>query len=171
VRRLVVDVLSDEGHVVETHEFRFPNTDRGEQQQLIVLGRMPVVDLEDIYLNYDAAIINASSFDQKSARGLSLYSQVKKAIRRVKNPVFMAEVNKSLYENLFSVKIKLICVSVAKRDDKESLNDLLELGYINAENIADVIESVSALKDASITDYLLEMKRVNFGRRASDFDL
>jgi hypothetical protein len=171
VRRLIVDVLSEEGHVVETHEFRFPNTDRGEQQQLIVLGRMPVVDLEDIYLNYDAAIINASSFDQKSARGLSLYSQVKKAIRRVKNPVFMAEVNKSLYENLFSVKIKLICVSVAKRDDKESLNDLLELGYINAENIADVIESVSALKDASITDYLLEMKRVNFGRRASDFDL
>jgi ACT domain-containing protein len=62
-------------------------------------------------------------------------------------------------------------VSVAKRDDKESLNDLLELGYINAENIADVIESVSVLKDASITDYLLEMKRVNFGRRASDFDL
>lgn len=179
IRGLAIDGLVDLIHVdlttpVEGHEFfdiRFPHTDRGAQQQALALGMLRTVNVESLLEHYDNAIVNASSFDSKSSEGLSLYEQSTGIIARLLDPVFLSVVNRGLGERVLKRNIAKISASIAKRDDRRSIDALLDLGYINENNIYAVIESVGSLQDAGMTGYLLEVKRMRFGQDAFDFDL
>lgn len=179
IRGLAVDGLIDRIYVdllepIEGHTFfdvRFPHTDRGAQQQMLALSMPNYVDVELLIEHYDNAIVNASSFDAKSRAGLSLYDQVTRIVERLKDPIFMTTVNRSLCDRVLSSGIEKICVSVAKRDDRKTIDALLDLGYLNSDNLLSVIDRVSEVKDASVTGYLLEMKRMRFGQSYTDFDL
>ena len=48
---------------------------------------------------------------------------------------------------------------------------LAELGLLTADNVDAVIDAVNRLQDASMTGYLLELKRLRFGRIHADYDL
>ena len=53
----------------------------------------------------------------------------------------------------------------------KELPPYIDPALLNAENVASVIDAVNRLQDAAMTGYLLEMKRIRFGRAAVDFDL
>lgn len=66
--------------------------------------------------------------------------------------------------------VERICFDAARHDDRRLMDGLLELGFINAENIHSLIELVGSLRDAAMTNHLLEMRRVRFGCD-DDFEL
>ena len=149
----------------------FPLTDRSAQQQMLALSVPDHVDARLIFEHYDTAIINASSFDAQSAERMALYDQATRLVARLKDPVFLTEVNRNMCIRVLRTSIGDICVEAAKHDDRILLDDLLNLGFVNGDNITEVIDRVGAVQDASITGYLLEAKRERFGMEAFDFDL
>ena len=129
------------------------------------------VDARLLFEHYDTAIINASSFDALSAERMALYDQATRLVERLKDPVYLTEVNRAMCERVLRTSIGDICVEAAKHDDRRLMDDLLELGFVDNGNINEVIDRVGAVQDASMTGYLLEAKRERFGMEAFDFDL
>ena len=77
----------------------------------------------------------------------------------------------SLFERVLSWHIVEICVDIARNDDRYLIDRLLDFGYINEDNLEEIITAVNKLQDAAMTGYLLEAKRLRFNRSAFDFDL
>lgn len=155
-----------DGH--DHFELDFPDTDRGYQQLMLALGTSNFLNPEAIFDHYDTSIINASSFDVLSEKGLELYEQATRVIKRLKDPIFLSDVNRGMCDRILRNNVAEICVEMAKNDDRESIDDLVELGYLNEYNIEKVIDRVSAVQDASITGYLLELNRRRFTKDAFD---
>lgn len=149
----------------------FPSTDRSAQQQMLALNVPDHVDGRILFEHYDTAIINASSFDALNVERLGVYDQATRLVERLKDPVFLTDVNRAMCERVLSTGIGDICVEAAKHDDRRLIDDLLDLGFVNDGNINEVIDRVGAVQDASMTGYLLEAKRERFGREAIDFNL
>lgn len=158
-----------DGHASLT--LHFPLTDRSAQQQMLALSVPDHVDARLLFEHYDTAIINASSFDALSTERMALYEQATRLVDRLKDPVFLTEVNRNMCERVLRTNIGDICVEAAKHDDRRLMDDLLNLGFIDEGNINQVIDRVGAVQDASMTGYLLEAKRERFGAEALDFDL
>jgi hypothetical protein len=79
--------------------------------------------------------------------------------------------NRERYHAVLNENIEEICADIARHDDRETISQLADLGFINEGNLERVIAAVNRLQDAAMTGFLLEMKRVRFGARAFDFDL
>lgn len=158
-----------EGHA--SFELHFPTTDRSGQQQMLALSVPDHVNPRLLFEHYDAAIINASSFDAQSTQRMALYDQATRLVERLKDPVFLTQVNRNMCDRALKTNIADICVEAAKRDDRRLIDDLLDMGYVDDGNINEVIDRVGAVQDASMTGYLLEAKRERFGAEALDFDL
>lgn len=157
------------GH--ESFDIRFPDTDRGVQQMMLALSVPDHVDAAVLFEHYDNAIINGSSFDAESDRGLRTYDQAVRIAERLLDPVFLTPVNRSMCDRALRCGIGEICVDVARHDDRKTFDVLMDLGYLNADNVRAVIERVAALQDAAMTGYLLEARRLRFEQAAPDFDL
>lgn len=159
-------------HGRDFFELRFPDTDRGIQQMMLALSVPDHVNLEVIFEHYDTAITNGSSFDAATEKGLDLYDQAVRLLNRLKDPVFLSEVNRQLCERFLSNNAIQVCLALAKHDDRTSLDAMLDLGFLNADNIYAVIERTGAVQDATITNYLLEARRLRFEQSVfDDFDL
>lgn len=74
-------------------------------------------------------------------------------------------------ERILAKGIEQICVEAAKHDDRTSIDKLVELGYLNKENILKVVDRVSAVQDASMTGYILEISRRWTVMDEMDFEL
>ena len=123
----------------------------------------------------DGAIIFLNDYGQRIRRSEGniddQYRQALSIIARLKDPVLMSDLSKSLFDKALAKNIETICLVLARYDDRRAIDDLVELGYLNADNLLGVIDRVGALKDAAMTGYLLELKRTRFGGPAIDFDL
>ncbi len=181
IRGLAVDCLLDLIHVDLAEplcgksfvEVRFPDTDRSRQQMMLALSVPDFVNVEAIMSHYDAAVVNAHSFDAESSQGLSLYEQSVRILERLRSPVYLSQVNRDMFVRVLERNIEQVCVEMAKHDDRRSIDELVADGFLNAGNIVSVIERVGAVQDASMTGYLLELQRERFGSRRAfdDFDL
>lgn len=158
-----------DGH--DHFDLSFPDTTRGIQQLHLALSTSAFINVEAIFANYDTSIINASSFDAFSEEGLDLYEQAIRVIDRLKDPIFLSDSNRAMCERILENGIEQICVEMAKRDDRESIDELVELGYLNEDNILSVIDRVGAVQDASMTGYLLEISRRWTTADYMDFEL
>ena len=154
-------------------DVRFPDTDRSRQQMMLALGVPDFVNVEAIMGHYDAAVVNANSFDAESSRGMELYEQAARILARLKKPVYLSDANRSMCDQVLERGIGPICVEAARHDDRGMIDDLVDAGYLNAGNIVAIIERVGSVQDASITGYLLEVQRERFGTRRAfdDFEL
>ena len=76
-------------------------------------------------------------------------------------------INVNLHEN----NLIDIVVAAARHDDRQIVDDLLDLGYLTRDNIDIAVERAGDVQDAAMTGYLLEVKRRFFGRQLLDFDL
>ncbi len=153
-------------------DLRFPGTDRGMQQMMLALSVPDHVNVEVMFEHYDTAITNGSSFDAATEKGLALYDQATRLLDRLSDPIFLSEVNRSLCERFLANNVEAVCVALAKHDDRVALDAMLDMGFLNADNIYAVIERIGAVQDASITNYLLEARRQRFEQSVfDDFDL
>lgn len=154
-----------------TLELRFPKTDRGFQQMMLALSGAVAVDAATFYHHYDNSIINASSFDAAACAGLGVYEQAARIVERLRDPIFLTRGRRQMLESILRRNVCEVCAEVAKHADRAAMEGLIDLGFVNEDNIDAVVGRVVRLRDAAATDYLLEAKRERFGRSALDFDL
>lgn len=179
VRGLAFDCLLDNIHVdlvqpIEgrsSFDFAFPKTSRAAQQMRLAFGSCNFVSVPSIFDHYDNAIVSRSGFDAATEGQLGAYEQGVLVVKRLSDPICMTPNNRSLMETSLRNHLLEICVDAARHDDKSVIEGLIDLGFIDKDNIADVIEAASAVQDASVTNYLLEQKQRRFGSSAIDFDL
>ena len=84
------------------------------------------------------------------------------------DPFLLTRYNRKVYDRTISSRLERICVELTRHDDRATLDALVELGYLNADNIVGVIERVGRLQDAAMTAYLLEIQRTRFNRSILD---
>jgi len=106
-----------------------------------------------------------------SSDNISAYEQVKLILGRMRDPILLTEVNRGTFVRLLRSHILDICVDIARHDDREAFNELVDRGFVNENNLDAIIDRVGRLQDAAMTAYLLEVKRMRFGQAAIDFDL
>ena len=111
-------------------DVRFPDTDRSRQQMMLALGVPDFVNVEAIMGHYDAAVVNANSFDAESSRGMGLYEQAARILARLKKPVYLSDVNRSMCDQVLERGIGPICVEAARHDDRGMIDDLVDAGYL-----------------------------------------
>lgn len=158
-----------EGH--ERFHFSFPDTKRGEAQQNNAFGQMQSLDVEFVYRGYDLTITNAAKFDNKSGDDLALYDQVRLLVERLEDPIFLRPVHQDTIDKMFTFNIVEICKAVARHDDRATIDKLLEMGYLNKENIYDVTDAVAELQDAAMTGHMLQIIRERFGMDTKRFEI
>lgn len=171
---LLRDIYIECTEPVEGHErfhFSFPDTKRGEAQQNNAFGQMQSLDVEFIYRGYDLTITNAAKFDNKSGDDLALYDQVRLLVERLEDPIFLRPVHQDTIDKMFTFNIVEICKAVARHDDRTTIDKLLEMGYLNKENIYDVTDAVAELQDAAMTGHMLQIIRDRFGMDAKRFEV
>ncbi|MGI6217094.1 MAG: leucine-rich repeat domain-containing protein [Coriobacteriales bacterium] len=148
-----------EGH--SEFDFYFPKNGEGSRRASLALNGQSI-DVSQIMGMYDNTILSWGNN----------YQQALLIIDRLKDPVLMTEANEKMYRDMLEDKAVRTCVTLARNDDREAIDSMVELGYLNKNNIMEVIDKVGELKDAATTNHLLEIQRKYFGRRSrSDFDL
>lgn len=149
----------------------FPDTDRGMQQMTLALGMSGKVDVAALFEHYDNAVINRSAFDVRNVGGLDLYEQATRIVARLRDPLLLTPVNCSMYDRILKNNVEKMCVAAARHDDRKVIDAMLDLGYLNQDNLYRVIDRVSSLQDAAMMGHLLEAKRLRFGQDSVDFGL
>ena len=152
-------------------DIQFPHTSRAIHETSISLGGSTWINVPDIYRHYDNCLANARNYHAPGDDDISAYDQVRFILGRLKDPIMLVPFNKALFERLIREYLIDICIDVARHDDRSVVNDLCDFGFLNRDNLEDVIVAVGRLQDAAMTGYLLELKRRRFGRAAFDFDL
>ncbi len=153
-------------------DFFFPNTSKGIHSISMGVGGASWVNVPGIMEQYDNAIASAHDYNSpRNSDSISAYEQAKKMVERLDDPVLLTKVNRNLFDRVIRWHIVEMCVDIARNDDRQLIDRLLDFGYINEDNIEEIIGAVNHLRDAAMTGYLLEVKRRRFNRRAFDFDL
>lgn len=170
IRRIHVELAEPiEGRSV--FDIEFPRTPRSIHEISISLGGSSWVNVPELYRHYDNCVANAHSYHVPSDDDISAYEQVRLILDRFKDPIMLVRVNRAMFELLIREHLVEMCVDIARHDDRASVDDLCDFGFLNRDNLEDVIVAVGRLQDAAMTGYLLELKRRRFGRAAFDFDL
>ena len=153
-------------------DFRFPNTPKSRHGISNGIGGASWVNVAGIMGQYDICLINSHDYHSpRNPDNIPVYDQIVRVLERLEDPVLLTQVNRDMYERLLRNHIVEISVDVARHDDRKVIDRLVEYGYINVDNLEEIIIAVGKLQDAAMTGYLLELKRRQFGRSALDFDL
>ena len=83
----------------------------------------------------------------------------------------MSSTNKIMLTQVLTKNLEEACEAIARHDDREAIDELLELEILNKDNLLGVLDHIGKLQDAAMTGYLLEIKRRLFQHSAVDFDL
>ena len=152
-------------------DVRFPDTPRSKHEIANSLGGSTWVNVPEIYRHYDNCLAHAHDYHNTERNETSAYEQARLIMARLKDPIMLTSINRSLFERLIREHLVEICVDVARHDDRAVVDDLCDFGFLNRDNLENVIVEVGRLQDAAMSGYLLELKRRRFGRAAFDFDL
>lgn len=177
-RALNVNCLIEHVHVdfvepIEDHsciDLHFPVTFRSLNEIVRGFNSMTYLNPEALLARYDACVVNMHDYDAKSMAPIDLYGQLTRIIGRLRDPLFLSENTRRMYGQILRENLVEMCVAAARHDDRESVDALVELGYLNRETLLPVIDAVGALRDAAMTGYLLELQRALAGR-GLDFEL
>lgn len=178
VRGLAFDCLLEHIHIdLESPidgrnciDLSIPDTARAAQQMMLAFSAQSFVNVEAIFEHYDNSIVNASGFDSATEKLLEPYEQVRLILARLADPIFLSPVNRALADKVLRSHLNDFCMEIARRDDKELIDSLVEFGCLNEGNIEEVIEHVGRVQDAAMTNHLLEVKRRLGGNAPVDFD-
>lgn len=159
-----------EGRLV--YDFTFPDSESAVRAISIGLGGASWVNVRGIVEQRDICLANAHDYNAPRKPGnISAYEQARFILERLDDPVMLTKGTRDMMERLLRNHIQQICVDVALHDDRDVFDKLIERGYINADNLDEIIERVTTLRDAASSAYLLEAKRERFGGRTHDYDL
>ncbi|WP_172135703.1 leucine-rich repeat domain-containing protein [Adlercreutzia sp. ZJ473] len=154
-------------------DFCFPNTQSGIRGISVGLGGANWVNVPGIVEQLDICLANAHSFaitrDKKD--DISAYEQVRLILDRFEDPFMLTGANRTSLERIVRNNIVEISVDVALHDDRATFDELVDRGYVNPGNIDEIIERVTALRDAATSAHLLETKRLMCSESVFDYDL
>ncbi len=154
-------------------DFRFPNTQSGIRGISVGLGGANWVNVPGIIEQLDICLANAHSYvitrDKKD--DISAYEQVRLILDRLEDPFMLTAANRTSLERIVRNNIVDISVDVALHDDRATFDELVERGYVNPDNLDEIIERVTALRDAATSAHLLETKRLMCSESVFDYDL
>ncbi len=159
---------------IESHAFidlEFPRTIRSITEIGRAFNSSSFIDIKKIIAHYDVCIVNMHDYDALNAEPVDLYGQATRIIKRLSDPFFLGTNPRNLYVQIIRENLSDMCVAIARHDDRNSIDALVELGFLDEHTIFDVIEDVARLQDAAMTGYLLEIKRMLSGQSQRDFDL
>ena len=153
-------------------DFFFPDTPGAVRGIALGLGGASWVNVPVIMEQLDLCLVNARDYNvPNKSDNISAYAQAKLLLDRLDDPVMLTPHNRSMMERVLRNNIEDICVDVALYDDRAVLGDLIDRGFVNADNLEGVIERVGALRDAATSAFLLETKRERFSGTMFDYDL
>lgn len=173
VNCLIEHIRVDFIEPIQGHDFvdlHFPVTFRSLNEIVRGFNSMTYLNPEALLARYDACVVNMHDYDAKSMAPIDLYGQLTRIIGRLRDPLFLSENTRRMYGQILRDNLVEMCVAAARHDDRESIDALVELGYLDRETLLPVIEAVGALQDAAMTGYLLELQRSLAGRGV-DFEL
>ena len=180
MRGLSVDCLVEHFHVdleepIDGHDsfdLYFPDAPRSTHEIQLAFNLSSAIDPVMMFKHYDSAIVNMHEFDRRDRTvEFDVYGQAKLALDRLTDPVLMSNNNKIMLTQVIADNLEEICVACARHDDRDAIDDLLDLDLLTKDNLLAVIDRVGKLQDAAMTGYLLEIKRRFFNSSAIDFDL
>jgi hypothetical protein len=152
----------------------FPESARSAHEIQLAFNLSSSVDPTMIFKHYDSAIVNMHEFDKHSSSAkeeFDAYTQAKLALDRLTNPVLMSKTSKAMLILAITDNIGNVCEAIARHDDREAIDDLVDLELLNKDNLLAIIDRIGKLQDAAMTGYLLEIKRRFFKQSAVDFEL
>ena len=152
-------------------DVQFPDTPRSKHEIANSLGGSTWVNVPEIFRHYDNCLAHAHDYHNVERNETSAYEQVRLMMARFADPIMLTSINRALFERIIREHLVEICVDVARHDDRAVVDDLCDFGFLNRDNLEEVIVAVGRLQDAAMSGYLLELKRRRFGRAAFDFDL
>ena len=164
--------LAEELEGRKTYDFFFPDTPKSIHGISQGIGGSAWVNVPAIMAQYDNCIVNARDYyAPMSSDNISAYEQAKLILGRMNDPIMLTDVNRGMFERLLRNYIGEICTDIARHDDRAAMDELVERGFINEDNLESIIARVGRLQDAAMTAYLLEVKRLRFNKAIIDFDL
>ena len=172
IEHLHIDLSAPiDGH--DCLDIYFPDTERSRHEISLALGTSGFVDVQSIMSHYDDAVGNVHDAGEgtRATLAVSLYEQMRRIVARMKDPVLLQPRYAQVYASILGAGIEGVCTEIARHDDRALLEDLADLGYLNAENLTRAVEAVGRLQDAAMTAYLLDLKRRRFAHAAPDFAL
>ena len=153
-------------------DFHFPNTPEGIRGISLGLGGANWVNVPGLLDQLDICLTTAHNYnDSRDASQVSAYEQARLILERLNDPVMLSSSSRSALEKVLRDHVADICVDATLHDDRSVFDDLLGKGFVNAGNLDEIIDRVTALRDAATSAYLLEAKRVRFAQNAFDYDL
>lgn len=153
-------------------DFHFPNTQGGIRGISLGLGGANWVHIPGIVEQLDVCLANAHSYIKRNeGDDISAYEQTRLILDRFDDPFLLTNANRTTLERVLRNNIVEISVDVALHDDRSTFDELVERGYVTPENLDEIIERVTALRDAATSAHLLETKRTMFAQSAFDYDL
>ena len=158
-----------EGH--DEIDLHFPDTHRSIREISRGFDMATFISPEKMLARYDACVVNMHDFDAKNSSPVDLYDQAIRIFARLKAPLFLSANTKSMYLQIIHDNLEDMCEAIARHDDRDSIDMLVDLGFLNTETMLSCIERISKLQDAAMTGYMLEIKRRLFDGDALDFDL
>lgn len=118
-----------------------------------------------------SAKIVAQACDMAMLRYGSIYERGRCAVERLSNPVLLALGVRQLYDEVLRRRLIDVCAAFAKHGYLEGLDYLADFGYVDADNITSIVDTLSTGDYVSAVGHLLELKRCRFDWTRFDLDL
>ena len=151
--------------------FAYPRTVEAVHAAATALGGYAYVNVAEIARLCDKTILTCHNYARPSKGAPSAYDQAVLVMGRLADPVLMRPSDRKLFDQLLEAHLVEICVDIARHDDRRALDQMADLGFLNADNIDAVVSAVGKLQDAAMTAHLLEMKRLRLNRDPFDFEI
>ncbi len=95
-----------------------------------------------------------------------IYLRSRMALERLADPIFMNETNEQHLRSMFEHDISGVSKAFVSNGYLRGFDELAKLGFLNADNIGRVIESIDSNANTEATAYLLDLKHKRFGKTA-----
>lgn len=123
--------------------------------------RAGTLDLNQLVRDCDASLSFMTPSDERTKRMLF----------RLANGRMLTEAREHEFNNTVRICLDALVREFARTNDLDSTRSLLDLGFINADNIAHAIEVANSVDGVTCARLLLEEKRRRFSAPLFDFDL
>lgn len=153
--------------------FRYPQSKKATHEMTVAIGGFAFLNLREVFAHYDNCLLNCHSYDplHHDEEDMPAARQAKLILERLERPTLLTNVNRTMMESIVADHLEAICVDAARHDDRDVLRKLVDHGFIDGENVEQIVCAVRALKDASMTAYLLEVQRTRFEHDPFDLEI
>ena len=140
--------------------FDFP-ADKDPQAAIVNMLKIGNIKLESLFYCHDYVTMMV----------LDNYIRGKKLLERLTHPFLLADDNEYQIRRLIRLRLLEISVAFAQADYYKGFDRLADQGFLNSDNVTDIIDVVNSSGNVAATGYLLNMKKSRLSGDIFDFGL